>query len=393
MASGRDLLTGTTHRPDSESAAPEFGYSYNGVAKIDHTFNDKHSITAARAFYLGQGNQTAPVRSDGHQPVLLRDRPDSRLQLFSRPQLVDQSVDEQYITAGVNYFHQIFSDAKTDFGDVATAGFITGAPFNNAPNIMIGNDFEPTGNTPPEGRQDVTGVINEAFNWTKGKHELRMGGEFRRAQVDEFYHRHAIVVPYSFLGRRKGPNGDGSVPWNTQDQDVASLADFLAGYLTKASIAVGDPERLVFSSGYDLFAQDSFQVTPELNFNFGLRYEYTQPMHDSKKDLSVFRPGLTTTGIAFQGADIGSIYAPGPHQPEPTRGFRLSAVEWSSGYCCYGGGGGMFFDTPNANPFLDNRPTETKLPTGWKATLAEAIRCSLLPLRPAPGAPSRWSQT
>ena len=36
---------------------------------------------------------------------------------------------------------------------------------------------------------------------------MRMGGEFRHAQVDEFYHRHAIGS-YSFLGS-EGPNGDG----------------------------------------------------------------------------------------------------------------------------------------------------------------------------------------
>ncbi len=217
---------------------------------------------------------------------------------------------------------------------------------------MIGNDFEPTGNTPPEGRQDVTGAIDEALNWTKGKHELRMGGEFRRAQVDEFYHRHAIGS-YSFLGGQ-GPNGDGSVPWATADQDVASLADFLAGYLTKASIAVGNPERLVYSAGFDLFAQDSYQVTSNLNLNFGVRYDYMQPMHDSKKDLSVFRPGLTTTGIAFQGTDISSIYQPDHTSISPRIGFSYKPA-WSP-RTVLRGGGGIFFDTPNANPFLDNRP-------------------------------------
>jgi hypothetical protein len=333
-----------------QSAAPEFGYSYNGVAKLDHTFNQKHSVYV-RAF-MGQGNQTAPVGQTDINPYFFEIGP---LHVYNYSAGHNWSISPSLsnsITAGVNYFHQIFSDAETDFASVAQAGFITGAPFANAPNIIIGNDFEPTGNTPPEGRQDVTGVINEALNWTKGKHELRMGGEFRRAQVDEFYHRHAIGS-YSFLGS-EGPKGDGSVPWNTSDQDVASMADFLAGYLTKASIAVGNPERLVFSSGYDLFAQDSYQVTASLNFNFGVRYDYTQPMHDSKKDLSVFRPGLTTSGIAFQGADISSIYEPDHTSISPRLGFAYQP-SWSKGTVVRGGAG-MFFDTPNANPFLDNRP-------------------------------------
>jgi hypothetical protein len=336
------LLAGTT--PGGiQNAAPEFGYSYNGVAKVDHTFNQKQSIYA-RAF-LGQGNQTAPVGTTDINPYFFEIGP---IHVYNYSAGHNWSITPSIsntITAGVNYFHQTFSDANTNFGDVAMAGFITGAPFVNAPNIAIGNDFEPTGNTPPEGRQDITGHIDEALNWTKGRHQLRLGGEYRRAQVDEFYHRHAIGT-YSFLG--------GQGPWNTSDPDVAALADFLAGYLTKGSIAVGNPERLVLSHGFDLFGQDSYQVTTALNINFGLRFDYMQPMNDSKKDLSVFRPGLTPTGIAFQGQDIPSIYGSDWNSLSPRIGFSYQPKVLKG--MVVRGGGGMFFDTPNANPFLDNRP-------------------------------------
>ncbi len=344
-----DLLAGT--QPGAiQSAAPEFGYSYNGVAKIDHTFNQKHSIYA-RAF-MGQGNQTAPVGTTDINPYFFEIGP---IHVYNYSAGHNWSISPSLsntITAGVNYFHQTFSDANASFASVTDAGFITGAPFVNAPNIIIGNDFEPTGNTPPEGRQDITGHLNDAFNWTKGRHQLRMGGEYRKAQVDEFYHRHAIGS-YSFLGG-EGPNGDGSVPWDTTDQDVASLADFLAGNLTKASIAVGDPERLVYSQAFDVFMQDSYQIKSSLNINFGLRFDFMQPLNDDKKDLSVFRPGLTPTGIAFQGQDISHIYNPDYNSISPRVGFAYSPGI-SKGFVIRGGGG-IFFDTPNANPFLDNRP-------------------------------------
>jgi Carboxypeptidase regulatory-like domain len=343
------LLTGTS--PGAiQNAAPEFGYSYNGVAKVDHTFNEKHSIYA-RAF-MGQGNQTAPVVTTAINPYFFEIGP-IHVYNFSAGHnwSITPSISNT-ITAGVSYFHQTFSDANTSFASVAAAGFITGSPFVNAPNINIGNDFEPTGNTPPEGRQDVTGHIDEALNWTKGRHQLRLGGEYRRAQVDEFYHRHAIGS-FNFVGDQ-GPNGDGSVPWNTTDQDVAALADFLAGYLTKGSIAVGDPERLVFSHAFDIFGQDSYQVSSALNVNFGFRYDFMQPINDSKKDLSVFRPGLTPTGIAFQGQDISSIYGEDWNSISPRVGFSYQPKSMHG--MLIRGGGGMFFDTPNANPFLDNRP-------------------------------------
>jgi Carboxypeptidase regulatory-like domain/TonB dependent receptor len=341
-----NLLTGTSPGAISGSA-PEFGYSYNGVAKIDHTFNQKHSVYF-RAF-LGQGNQTAPVGTTDINPYFFEIGP---IHVYNYSAGHNWSISptmSNTVTAGVNYFHQTFSDANTSFGSVAEAGFITGAPFPNAPNIQIGQNFEPTGNTPPEGRQDITGHLNEAFSWVKGKNEWRFGGEFRRAQVDEFYHRHAIGN-YQFLGG-VGPNGEG---WATDDNDIASLADFLAGYLTKASIAVGNPERLVFSSGYTLFAQDSVQISPTFNLNYGVRYEFMQPMHDGNKDLSVFRPGLTPTGIAFQGQDISHVYQPKYDAISPRIGFAYSP-KFAPGTVLRGGMG-LFIDTPNANPFLDNRP-------------------------------------
>ncbi|MGC1420945.1 MAG: carboxypeptidase regulatory-like domain-containing protein [Terracidiphilus sp.] len=344
-----NLLAGTT--PGFfQSAAPEFGYSYNGVAKIDHTFNSRNSIYV-RAF-MGQGNQTAPVGTTDINPYFFEIGPIHVYNYSAGYNWVISPSITNSVTAAVNYFHQTFSDANPNFASVPEAGFVTGSRFPNAPNILIGNDFEPTGNTPPEGRQDITGVIDDALNIVKGKHQFRLGGEFRRAQVDEFYWRHSNGN-YQFLGGQ-GPNGDGSTSWNTDDQDIAALADFLAGYLTKASIAVGNPERLVFSYGYTAFAQDSYQATTNLNFNFGLRYDFMQPMHDSKKDLSVFRPGLTTTGIAFQGADISNIYAPTYTSFSPRLGFSYSPP--GSKATVIRGGAGMFFDTPNANPFLDNRP-------------------------------------
>ncbi len=327
-----------------QSAAPEFGYSYNGVIKIDHNFSQKESISA-RAF-LGQGNQTAPVGTTDVNPWFFEIGP---IHVYNysvaNNWVVTPSMSNQ-TTIGVNYFNQTFSDAKTGFSDVATDGFIDGSSLPNAPNIEI-SGFESTGNTPPEGRNDITGHLDDTISWVKGKSEFRFGGGYRQAQVNEFYHRHAT-------GNFKFTNSYPS-PWQndtTVDSKVASLADFLAGYLYSGSIAFGDPERTVYSKGFNLFFQDSYQLTPKLNVNFGGRYEMMQPMHDSLKDLSVFRPGLTPTGIAFQGSQIGQIYSTEWNAISPRAGFSWEA---SPGLVLRGGGG-MFFDTPNANPFLDNRP-------------------------------------
>lgn len=326
------------------SAAPEFGYSYNGVIKVDHTFNDRHSLSA-RAF-LGQGNQTAPVGTTDINPWYFEIGP---IHVYNysvaynwvvSPHLTNQ------LTAGVNYFNQTFNDAKTGF-DVASQGFVTNSPFSSAPNIQV-NGFEPTGNTPPEGRNDITGHLDEALSWTVGKHQMRFGGEYRQAQINEFYYRHS-TGKFVF----KGTAG----PWTSadaSDSNVLALADFMAGYLTQASIAVGNPERFVYSHAFTLFGQDSWQLSPKFNLNYGIRYDYMQPMYNNGKNLSVFRPGLTPDGLAFQGVDISQVYPSDWGNISPRVGFSYQPSGVSG--VVVRGGIGLFFDTPNANPFLDNRP-------------------------------------
>jgi hypothetical protein len=326
---------------------PEFGYSYNGLGKVDWQITPKDNLSVH--WFAGQGNQVAPV---GSQLLAYYEEAPIHVQnisiVYSRvitPRITNQ------VLAGVNYFNQVFNDYKSP-PSVQSLGFITGAPFPNAPNITIKN-FDPVGLTPPEGRNDITGHLTDQVSWVVGKHQLRLGGEYRQAQLDEFYHRHA-TGSFTFdgtriasIGKTLAPSADGL------DGYRYSLADYLAGFTSNASIAIGDPERQVFVNTWFLNAGDTWQLTPTLNVNYGVRYEYIGPLHNDNKDMSVFRPALTASnGLAFQGKDIDSLYGRFWKSISPRVGVSYQAESKTvirSGF-------GFFFDTPNLNPFLDNRP-------------------------------------
>ncbi len=272
-----DSLTGPASSPNFLPSAPETGYSYNGVIKLDHNFSDRQSLSA-RAF-LGQGNQIAPV-CNCTIPYYFEVAPIHVYNYSIVHNLTLSSHITNQITIGVNYFNQVFNDQKTGF-DVDSLGFVTSSPYSNSPNISI-TGFEEIGQTPPEGRNDITGHLDEALSWIKGKHEFRFGGEYRQAQVDEFYQRHS-VGSFKFTGA--------TGPWATDYQsssgaaqctgyfasnpaiqaacqaqslgNVLALADFMAGDLASGTIARGDAERQVFINTFDLFAQDSWQLTPK----------------------------------------------------------------------------------------------------------------------------------
>ena len=341
-----DALTGPAQSNNYSGSAPETGYSYNGVIKLDHNFSDRQSLSA-RAF-LGQGNQIAPVCGTCVLPYYFEVAP---IHVYNYSLVHNWTLSPRItnqVTIGVNYFNQLFSDQKTGF-DVNSLGFVTNSPYSQSPNINI-SGFEVIGQTPPEGRNDITGHLDEALSWTLGRHQLRFGGEYRQAQIDEFYQRHSTGT-FKFTGAQG--------PWCVDGGDCSgnaeALADFLGGYLASASIARGNAERQVFINTFDLFAQDSWQITPTLNINYGLRYDYLQPMHSDYKNLSVFRPELTASnGLAFQGDQISEVYPSDWANISPRLGFSYAPAFWKG--TVLRGGFGMFFDTPNANPFLDNRP-------------------------------------
>jgi outer membrane receptor protein involved in Fe transport len=353
---------------------PEFGYSWNGLAKVDYHPTSKDTISAH--WFVGQGNQVAPV---GSQLLSYYEVAPLHVQniAITYNRIISNSISNQLL-AGVNYFNQVFADYNDAF-DVASLGFITGAPYTNAPNIVIGNAnatgggtseaagaFDPVGLTPPEGRSDLTGHITDQLSWVKGKHEMRFGGEYRNARLDEFYKRHSVGA-FTFDGTRISqtinagipgctdtpPKATTATPCYNPDGFIAPLADYLSGKFSDASIAIGDPERFVYVNTWFLNAGDNWQISPKLNVNYGIRYDYEGPLHNSSQDMSVFRPDLTSTaGLAFQGNQIANLYPRYFKNFSPRLGLSYSpnpTMVVRAGY-------GFYADTPNLNPFLDNRP-------------------------------------
>ena len=332
------------------------GYSYNGVIKLDHNFNEKHRLSAR--WFGGQGSQTAPLGSStalGTASSNLKDYFEVAPIHVHNYSLVLNSVLTTHLTNqvlfGVNYFNQLFHDFNNSFNTKALGLFLSpdatdhGQPILGAPNVVI-SGFEQIGLTPPEGRSDQTGHLTDIVSYVAGRHQFRFGGEIRQAHVNEFYHRRGT-------GQFKFDGTQG--PWSADaafDSTTKALADFMAGDVVKSTIAVGNPERFVVVNAFNFFGQDAWQLTPNLNVNLGLRYEYFGPLHSDRKDLAVFVPGK---GLLIQGAGIDSIFPPSHNDFAPRVGFAYQPTGTSD--FVVRGGIGIFFDQINMNPFLDFRPT------------------------------------
>jgi hypothetical protein len=337
------------------SADPEYGYSYNGIVKFDQKINDKNNISFR--WFSGEGDQVAPVGSNLKYyyevaPIHVQNYALVYNSAFS-PTFSNQ------LLLGVNAFNQVFHDFNNSFDTKSFGLYLSpSTTFQGAPLLSI-SGFDPTGLTPPSGRIDITGHVTDTFSYAAGKHQYRFGGEYRRAQVNEFYHRQALGF-FLFDGTQ-GPwfsdfqNGTGffqNIDTPNYDFNVLTLADFMAGTVSLSSITVGEQERVVYVNAFNFFFQDAWQLTRKLTMNYGVRYDYFDPPYNNQKDLSIFVPAKG--GLVFQGAGIPSLYPADWKNLAPRLGLAYRPKE--NGSLVIRGGFGIYYDEPNLNPFLANNP-------------------------------------
>ena len=155
----------------------------------------------------------------------------------------------------------------------------------------------------------TTRQYNNSFQWIDnfskvvGTHTLKFGGQFHYDQINE-RNLAAENGQYGFSGTETG----------------IDFADFLIGApdsLTQASQQLLDSR----SKYYGLFAQDSWRVTSDLVFNYGLRWEASMPWYDTQNKTETFFSGKQS--VKFPGAPLGYVVAGDPGIPR-----TLGPTQW-----------------------------------------------------------------
>jgi hypothetical protein len=347
-------LTGPATVYNYAGAGINLSNSYNGVVKLDHVFNEKNNI--AFRYFGGTGNQVEYIGSAIPYyfqlcPSLMHNFSFVYNHVFS-PSLVAQTL------VGVNYFKQVFDDDNHTF-NMASIGMDTGVtnPTDfGAPNITI-SGFDATGLTPPLGRIDTTGHIDQTFTYTVGSHQFRFGGEYRYSRLDVFYDE---LAPGGFtFDGSQGPFAatNPTDTWDVGNSPIAgsldSLADFLSGRVAigHASITYGGQQRIYNLDGFSAFGQDSWKIKPTLTLNYGLNWTYQSPISNPKDLISTFIPA--DGGITYVGTHgLNPLWPRDLHDFGPRIGFAYQPK--AGGKLVIRGGWGMFYQIPNVAYFGDS---------------------------------------
>ncbi|WP_446741725.1 carboxypeptidase regulatory-like domain-containing protein [Silvibacterium acidisoli] len=156
---------------------------------------------------------------------------------------------------------------------------------------------------------------NDTLTWSRGVHTMKFGAQLFRIQNNYYLNSTGgLLGSFAYSGSFTGnPNAGQSLGYD--------FADFVLDYVSSRSVETetGDVGQRQYR--FAAFAQDDWKVTPALTVNYGLRWQYDQPVYEVNNKISNVDP--TTAQVILAGVDGNSrsLYKPTYNQFNPRLGF------------------------------------------------------------------------
>ena len=220
----------------------------------------------------------------------------------------------------------------------------------------------------PSERDDTTYQIIDDVSWTRGKHALKFGTEWRKFLSTNLQTSNGRGV-LSFTDTAPGP-----VSGN-------ALADLIMGLPSSTSRNPYSPWFYNRVTSVAFFAQDDYKITANLTLNLGLRWEYNSPISEKYDRMSSFDPTVPAGGLRIEGQNgVGnSLFNPNYKNFGPRFGFAWQPTHNTN--MVVRGGYGVFYNQPTTlNGFYTlalNAPFRN--PQTFTSTAASPIQLDIDP--------------
>jgi carboxypeptidase family protein/TonB-dependent receptor-like protein len=319
----------------SDPAAINFDFNNKNrgdtlVAKTDYVLNQHHILSAR--FIYGNTNQTEEDAFPLRPEWLSTTSPITKVfgvNLASTP----TSAWSNEARFSFNSFNEaIFpidhSVNPTQYG--LNTG-VTDPRLFGFPRVSPGGDFDYLGGNsswPLYTTPSKTYSFSDTASYTRGRHTIRFGGNFRFGDVNYF----------------RAGTGRGRI-------DFRNLWNFISGDVRRWRLLYGDPTRQVSQKALGFFVEDDFKATPRLTFNLGLRYDVTNPIKDSHNLLANYSP-TSPSGLVQVGQGIGSPYPTNYNNLSPRVGLAFDV--FGNGRTVLRSGFGIIFEQPSIRTFMFN---------------------------------------
>jgi hypothetical protein len=200
--------------------------------------------------------------------------------------------NHQYTTYGIQ--------AKTIVSQLGLS--LPSVPDGNAiPDFRIAG-FQQTGGSGSNRSFNNTTQILDNLTWTKGRHSVKFGGDYR--YMTGYYSNvfsSVRVGRYVYNGSVTNQTVD-NVPYINNP-----FAAFLLGIPDQTRLAdVIAPDTSAYASHYAFYVQDDWKITSRLTLNYGLRWEYHPMFQDHFYNVTNFDPNWSglINGVLVHGASV-----------------------------------------------------------------------------------------
>ena len=142
------------------------------------------------------------------------------------------------------------------------------------------------------------------LTWTKGTHTTKYGFDIRTMQSITTLGSYGLnnVSVFAFTGQVTGAL--------LANSGAAQFADYLAGAPVETQYYTLIPENDGRSIYYGGFAQDQWNIRPNLTVSYGLRYEFHPAYHDANGAIGNFDPSTSGTGSVIYPAGHQNLLDP-----------------------------------------------------------------------------------
>jgi outer membrane receptor protein involved in Fe transport len=223
-----------------------------GTGNLSHNFTDNNRLNLYYA--LQHDLRGEPPTTQGNNLPGFGDHREARRQIgtindtqvFS-PTLVNE------LRMGYNRIHIVFKANDTENASAFGINSGVNTPIG-LPQITIagggsaGPAFGGLGGF-PQGRGDYSAALSDTLSWVHGKHTIKVGGEYRRIDVNSF-----AYTPGTF--------------------GFSSIPNFINDVASSFSVTAANGSTRVFVNSIGAFATDSYKVTPRLLLDLGIRWDW-----------------------------------------------------------------------------------------------------------------------